>query len=99
MMAIAWSRSVISGDTFLNVMTTVPASGAVTPATLATAGSMFCPRSLSAAFSKVLMTSAATRSLPLWNFTPLRRLSVTDWPSGATVQRSASPGRGLSFWS
>jgi hypothetical protein len=99
MIAIAWRRSVISGETFLNWITTVLASGAVTPATLATAGSMFQPRSLSAAFSKFLTISAATRSLPLWNFTPLRRFSVTDWPSGATVQRSASPGRGLSFWS
>ena len=65
MMAMAWRRSVTSGETFLNLMTTVPASGAVTPSTLATAGSMFAPRSLSAAFSKFFTTSAAARSLPL----------------------------------
>jgi hypothetical protein len=99
MIAMAWSRSNTSGETFLNLMPTVPASGAVTSATLATAGSMLKPRSLSAAFSKFLTTSAATSSFPLWNFTPLRSMSVTDCPSGATVHFSASPGSGLRFWS
>ncbi len=80
-------------------MRTVPASGAVTSATLVTAGSMLKPRSLSAAFSKFFTTSAEVRSLPLWNFTPFAERRVTDWPSGATTQRSASPGRGLRFWS
>ncbi len=95
MIAMAWRRSNTSGETFLNLMRTVPASGAVTSATLVTAGYMLMPRSLSAAFSKFFTTSAATRSFPLWNFTPFRSVRVTDWPSGATAQRSASPGRGF----
>ena len=78
MIAIAWRRSNTSGETFLNLMRTVLASGAVTSATFATAGSMFQPRSLSAAFSKFLTTSDATRSFPLWNFTPFRSVSVID---------------------
>ena len=99
MIDMACRRSMTSGDTFLNLMRTVPASGAVTSATLATAGSMLKPRAGSAAFSKFFTTSAATRSFPLWNFTPFRRTSVTDCPSGATVQRSARPGSGRSVWS
>jgi len=35
----------------------------------------------SAAFSKFFTTSVAVSSLPLWNLAPLRRVSVTDWPS------------------
>ncbi len=38
------------------------------------------------------LTSPASTSLPLWNFTPLRRLKRTDFWSAATFQDSASAG-------
>jgi hypothetical protein len=95
---IVWSRSVISGETFLKVMVAVPASSALTPSTPATAGSMLNPRSLSAAFSKFLTMSSATSSLPLWNLTPFRRFSVTAVPSWEIVHLSARPGSGVSLW-
>ena len=84
-----------SGTGFLKFRRMVRGSTTVQSATIAMVGKTFLPGRGSAALRRLAATASAFSRLPLWNFTSLRSLSVTERLSGAIVQASAREGMAL----